>query len=491
MKFKNPAVARKLKYGTFATVFTIIFIAAVVIINIIATALVERFPLEIDLTKEGLFEVTDTTKDYLDTLEKDITITILAAEDTFAGVNDYYSQANEVIKTYGKLSGRIQVEYVDVVKNPTFVSQYPDLSLQSGNILVTCGEKAKVLTAYDLFNTETSSYGSGASITSSRAEEAVTSAIMSVASEVTYHVAMVTGHDETELPVFTSLLEQNTYEVSSLHLAVSDIPEETNVIVICAPLRDFDEEEIRKLETFLDNDTMYGKNLIYIADPTQPSLPNLELFLSDWGIQIGSGVVYETNVNNVISMNPYYAIAEYVSSEATEKYSEKFADRSYPVAMPSARPLSLTFETKDARSTMSLLQFSSSAGVAPVDADEDFDFQANVSNEPIPALVLSSQVRFDELDALRSNVAVFSASSFFSTNLLESTSFSNGEYLMNLLSQMVEKEEGVEIVPKNIETTYIPFTQAQVYGIAGTFTIALPLLVLIFGIVVWIRRRHL
>lgn len=490
MKLKNPEAGRKLKFGTFATAFTVIFIAAIVIVNVIATALVERFPLEIDLTKEGLFEISDTTKDYVKTLNKDVRITILADESSFAGVNDYYSQANEVIKTYGKLTDRIKVDYVNVVKNPGFVSQYPDLSLQSGNILVTCGEKSKVLTAYDLFNTQTSYTGS-ASITSSRAEEAVTSAIMNVVSEKSYKVAVLSGHDETELPVLTSLLEQNTYEVDSVHLAVSEIPEDTNIVVICAPLRDYTEDEIRILEKFLDNGTLYGKNLLYIADPTQPSLPNLELFLSDWGVNVESGVVYETNVNNVISMNPYYAIAQYVSSDATQKYTEKFATRSYPAAMPSARPLSVAFEAKGSRSVTTLLQFSAESGVAPVDAEEGFSFSENVRNETIPALVLATQLRYDQLDALESHVAVFSSSSFFSTSLLQSTSFSNGDYLVNLLGQMVDKEEGVEIVPKNIDTTYISFTQGQVYGIAVAFVIVLPLAVLVIGVVVWVRRRHL
>ena len=491
MKLNNPEAGRKLKFGTFATAFTVIFIAAIVIINVIATALVERYPLEIDLTKEGLFEISDTTKDYVKTLDKDVKITILADETSFAGVNDYFSQANEIIKGYGKLTDKIKVEYVNVVKNPGFVSQYPDLSLQSGNVLITCGEKAKVLTAYDLFNTQTSAYSTGASITSSRAEEAVTSAIMNVVSEKSYKVAVLSGHDETELPVLTSLLEQNTYEVESVHLAVSEIPEDTNVVVICAPLRDYTEEEIRILEKFLDNNTLYGKNLLYIADPTQPSLPNLELFLSDWGVNLESGVVYETNVNNVISMNPYYAIAQYVSSDATEKYTEKFASRSYPAAMPSARPMSIAFDAKGSRSTVTLLQFSAESGVAPVDAEEGFSFSDNVRNETIPALVLATQMRYDQLDALESHVAVFSSSSFFSTSLLQSTSFSNGDYLVNLLGQMVDKEEGVEIVPKNIDTSYISFTQGQVYGIAAAFVIVLPLAVLAIGVVVWVRRRHL
>ena len=40
MKLNSPEAGRKLKFGTFATAFTVIFIAAIVIINVIATALV-------------------------------------------------------------------------------------------------------------------------------------------------------------------------------------------------------------------------------------------------------------------------------------------------------------------------------------------------------------------------------------------------------------------------------------------------------------------
>ena len=47
---KSLFKSRKFKYGGFATLFTVIFLVAVVILNVIATALVDRYPLTLDLT---------------------------------------------------------------------------------------------------------------------------------------------------------------------------------------------------------------------------------------------------------------------------------------------------------------------------------------------------------------------------------------------------------------------------------------------------------
>ena len=56
---------------------------------------------------------------------------------------------------------------------------------------------------------------------------------------------------------------------------------------------------MKKIDEYLDNDGHFGKNLYYFADPTQPELPNIEEFLSEWGIGVGTGTVVETDANRI------------------------------------------------------------------------------------------------------------------------------------------------------------------------------------------------
>ena len=143
----------------------------VVLVNVIFSLLADRFPMDVDLTSDNIFEVTDETIDYLKNLDQKVSITVLAKEEEFSGNNAYYTQANEVIQKYAKYSSNVTITYLDLYSNPDFVNKYPKETLYTGYIIVECGDRYQVLTAYDLFNTQTDSSSGSTYITSSRAEE--------------------------------------------------------------------------------------------------------------------------------------------------------------------------------------------------------------------------------------------------------------------------------------------------------------------------------
>ena len=95
----NIFKSRRFKHGTLATVITVVFIAAVVLVNIIATILLDKFPLNIDLTKEQSMSMAEDSKDFLKKLDKEVKIHVLAEESTFnqAG-NFYYTHALNTMK---------------------------------------------------------------------------------------------------------------------------------------------------------------------------------------------------------------------------------------------------------------------------------------------------------------------------------------------------------------------------------------------------------
>ena len=146
---------RRLKHGSLATAMTIGLVAVLVLVNVIVGLLVERFPMDIDLTTDNIFQLSDESIEYIENLDQDVTINVLADEETFSGQNDYYRQANEVIQNYTKYSDRITVRYIDLYTNPELQQKYSKETLSVGGILVECGERYQTLTAYDLFNTQT------------------------------------------------------------------------------------------------------------------------------------------------------------------------------------------------------------------------------------------------------------------------------------------------------------------------------------------------
>ena len=62
--------SRKFKYGGYATLLTLIVIAALIIVNLVA----DLIPVRIDLTWNKMYSLSEQTYDVLDNLDKDITI---------------------------------------------------------------------------------------------------------------------------------------------------------------------------------------------------------------------------------------------------------------------------------------------------------------------------------------------------------------------------------------------------------------------------------
>ena len=162
---------------------------------------------------------------------------------------EYYVQAHSVIEQYEKYSDQITLEYVDLLENPSLASAYEDV--QIGDIIVSSGNRSQTLTAYDLFNVESGSYY-GNYITSSRAEQAMTSAIMNVTSETQVKAGVLTGHSEQYPDGFVQLLENNNFEVVSVSPATEEIPEDIDVLIWVAPINDPDQDVLDKLDAFFD-----------------------------------------------------------------------------------------------------------------------------------------------------------------------------------------------------------------------------------------------
>ena len=140
------------KTGIMSTAITLIVVLCLIVVNVIASALTEKYPVKIDLTSNKAFELSEDSIKYISDLDKDITITVMNTRDSFARGGEYYEQAITVVEQYAKYNDNITLEFIDLMANPTYASEHADLSVSVNDILVACGENTQKLTAYDLFN---------------------------------------------------------------------------------------------------------------------------------------------------------------------------------------------------------------------------------------------------------------------------------------------------------------------------------------------------
>ena len=329
-----------------------------------------------------------------------------------------------------------------------------------------CGNKVQVVKTSDLFNLENDSSSGYTYIKSSRTDEAITSAIMNVTSDYTPKITVLSAHSSFDASSFSSLLSQNNFEVVTQDLLLEETDPEAEAAVLFAP----------------------SKTLLYFAAANQPKLPNIEAFLSEWGIVVEDATLYETNYNRIYNYSPYYSIVDFVNTEIYENTS------SY-LLMPNARIIDTAYAERDSRTVEVLLKFGSTAKALPNDADENFDI-ANAETYAFPALIKSTlQKASGNTNAahgamLESHVVVSSSAMSCESSLLSGSTFVNGKYYIALLNSLMGRESTFSVTAKTLDNTTLTLTNFQTLFIGAVFAIIIPLVLLVLGIVVWLRRRH-
>lgn len=473
----RPA-SRRQKYLMISSATTLLVVVALVLVNVITVYLTDRYPITLDLTPQKLFELTDQSKEYLNRLEEPISIQVLNNEESFRSGGEYFVQAQEVLSQYERCSDKVTLEYIDLLANPSLAAQYEDV--QIGDIIISSGKRSQTLSAYDLFQIESGSYGSY--ITASKAEQMVTSAIMNVTSSEQIQAAILTGHGEQYPDDFVKLMEQNNFAVRSVSPAQEEIPQEVQVLLWVAPINDPDQTVLDRLDTFLQEEA--GRTLLYFADTTQPELPRLEAFLEKWGIQVQPSSVIETDNRRIINVNPYFSTTQIEEPELTDTMT----DITIPLTLPFARPLEAVFETNLEWNTTVLLRSSDSSAAIPYGlTDEELKNWTAEEYQSFPLAILSRKSFADEQT---SQVAVFGSSVSLSDSLLGSGSFSNADYYLSVLNTLTQRENVISIQSKTLGGQELGLNTAQVFTIGFLFIAVVPIMTLACGLYLWLKRRN-
>lgn len=518
------------KHATMSTIFTIMFLVVLVMVNIVATSVFDKYPLTIDLTENKKFSVSDTTIDYIENIDTDVKITVLCNEETFISINEYTQQANEVLKRYEKYNDKISVRYVDLISNPDLVSDYPDTDLANYDIIVETNtikdgesfKRIKVIGILDLvswaapesYESEfdeaefleyisqlVDAYGPATVMSyyevfmqASCAEQAFTSAIMNVTDPSPVTVTFLTGRTEaTELTYFKKLLDANGYVVKTCDITKENIPEDTNLAVMPAPTIDYTSEEIKKVSDYLVNDGKLEKDLLYIASVSQSDTPNIDEFLEEYGVVVEKQVVVETDGNKYYNY-PINAIMDI----ASENYKQDFTSTSSTICMSYIRPITTLFKEQGMSKTEAFLKSSSTSHSISADKIKDESFTFNdalntnnaISKGAQNTMIIATKSAFEGESTNYSNILVVGSDYYFDDSLLQAAQFQNSEYIISILNGMTDKTPGVVITPKTIKANLYDLTESQKKILKWTFQAIIPLIVLVSGLVVYRRRKN-
>ena len=495
-KEKKPFNWNKFKRGGMATALSVVFIAIVVALNLLVSALTDRFPsLDIDLTAQKVNSLSDQALEIAKNVDREVTIYLIGTQEGYEQNQIYssyvqrgmqYSQVSSLVKRLVEANPLISMEYVDPDTNPEFISQYESDSLATGKVLVESDLRHTVLTVNDLFiiNQET-----GSTI-NSKVDSALAGALELVNMDTVPVMSIITGHGEmlstSNIAAFVDNMEQNNFQVEEVDILTQEIPENTQVLMIATPTTDFSTEEIDKIRAYLDDETRDQQvTLLVSAYPSQGELPNLAAFLEEWGVQVGTGVVAETDSNYAA----YDARGVLVTASPLVLTSNTYSRLlSYYSA-----PITLTFEENNGISTTPLWTTQASAYVITADMTEE-DAANPETGEQVVASLSSKDVEVNGETYAR-NVVVFGSSDLFTDNFMGTSAFEDSTYMNDLLLDLTDTDASAVVT---VEEEEVETMQLDVSASTGTvsllgilFTGGIPVVILLVGLGIYLKRRHL
>ena len=487
--FKQFITARNTRRGATSVGITVLLIAAIVLVNAVLVILSDRSAMYIDVTANRNFKLQSMTIDYIKTLDKDVDIYVLAAEEDLENNSSanyaYYVQANRLLHEFDYNSDKIHLHYVDLVKDPTFLTAYPNVNRsQSHMMLVSCGENYTTLDPTDVFGYDTETYQDEGYmvVQSQHVEQSVTSAILKVSDAERVTVSVLTGLDEEDCSAFAARLSMNAYDVETVNLYTGQISEKSQFLIIYKPLADIDKDLYDTISKWLDNDGKYGHHVIYFPndDVSAELFPNLNTLLADYGMEVDYAYIFEKDTDHLVPGNNLNnSLFDYADAD----FTADLANQEKKIIMGGVRG-TMPIKILDPKIASSMLVSSEDV--------ERFDIKSQTLGEYDGAMCGAAIGRKGGASGVNSSVVAVGSYYAISNLYLTANTYNNSAYFINMFNVLSEKQDtGILIEGKDPTSTELGVSsKGDLTFLSALVRFILPGLVLIAGLVVWIRRRH-
>ena len=262
---------RQAREGAVATSGIVLALGILVAANYILSRQNVRW----DLTAAQQYSLSDQTRRVLRELEAPVSVLVFAREAEFPQYRDRLDE-------YSYVSSRVNVEYVDVDRNPLRARQY---EVQDYGTIVF-------------------EYEDRIERTTSNNEQELTNALIKAVEGEERTVYFVQGHGERDpegsdrdgYSAVRDALGRDNFRVETVVLAqTGEVPADATVLVVAGPSTDVLPAEADLLRDYLAG----GGKLLLMLDPpdteADPSRPNLIALAGEWGIELGTDVVVDAS----------------------------------------------------------------------------------------------------------------------------------------------------------------------------------------------------
>jgi len=444
--------AKKSQKGINSVFSFIMFFLIIVALNFIFS----KNDLKHDFTKNKIHTLSEQTINVLKNLKSELKIIAFIPSIQ----TDFFKNS---INKYQHYTSKLSYEIIDPSKEPIKAKSF-DVNSNNTFVVVSGENIAKF---YDELS-----------------EENITNSIIKVLRERLKKIYFLTNHGEKSIfdenkdgySQITKKLQGQNYLVEELNLLdTALIPEDAELIIVAGPNKEFFEQEKTLLVDYISS----GKSILLMLDPVVENSKIIKNSLLDF---ITKDIKADFAGDLIVDPSPALfgatatmpVVKEYNSTHRITK------DFNLPSFFPNAQSIIINEENTSLNATelcktssKSWGEYNIRSGSVSFEAGEDRVGPLNV------CLIIEKE---EEL-----NMVLIGDSDFASNQYLNFVG--NADLFLNIVSYLLKDEDLLSIRPKTQDQAFFSIKPVYMRLLAIATMYLIPFVVLVFGIVFWIKRR--
>ena len=485
---KQPAMLRDMfqkrstKSGAGMVVYSLIVLAILVVVNIQSQ---KMFHTQKDFTSNKVHTLSDQTIKKITNLDEPVKLTVFMDE-----ANQAKPILKDLLSRYSRQSKKVQVKFVDADKEKLLAEKY---GVKDGDVVVEHKGQSHITQEYT--------------------EQGITQSIMKVSRTSTPTLCFTKGHGELSLdgpdddPRSISFIKgglgNEGFVSKSLDNIAGGVPSDCSSLIIAGPTQKFPEADSAAVDSYLQS----GGKAMVLLDPNFPdpklvkssislTPTGLESTLAKWGVDLGSNLILEKQLQLLrgVRIVPTIRAQKYGDHPITEPLKT----RGVNTIFDRARSVS---KKEGFDGTAVELAFSAPEGNSWAIRDIDAvirqgkmafgndDIQGNVPFGVAVEKDLKGEKEGEsKTKTKQSQLVVFGDSDFMSNAMIRSYEF-NFDLVLNSLNWLAGESESISIRPKQFQSSVIELSPQQSNVIFYVVIVTIPMLILTFGLNLWLYRR--
>ena len=436
----------------------------------------------IDTTKEKLYTLSDTSKEQVKNIDNNVKIIFLGYDDGDATIN--------LAKQYNKINDKINTEIINISERPDLQQKY---GIQSSDkvVIIEGNNNTKILTEEDFATYDYTTYDE-----IDTTEQTLTNSIIGVTLKKETKIYFLTGHNEyslsSDLTYLQAFLENEVNTVESLNLLTKGVvPEDCSCLVIATPEKDFTTYEVDLLTKYINK----GGKILWLNDAELKGskYPNVQKVLDLFGVGLTEGIILEQDSNRKIGGYPNFMVPNLsYYSEITKNIATDGC-----VCFINGTKLEFKSDEKLEELGVSTTELVTSSETSLFRKDINNINSSKISSDEQGEFTLGALIEKKIDDKTTSKLIIYS-DNIFTTDVTVPVSnnynypaiqiYNNKDLILNSVAYLTEREDSI-VIRKNTENVTYTATDKQDM-IIRIIIFTIPILIIIFGIVVWqIRRR--